>query len=559
MFVGQYQFRSNSNNFTFDSFPYENSFEEMEEERREQEEEEARLAAQLENSKMRRLARFLSRSKTNFKAKFSNSSGYLLDRMPITAQRREKVRQATTNILALPDEILVTIIGFLDHSDIYSIMLVCHSWHRLTCEDFLWRLLYQNYFICKPNIELFEANQKGKKDDQEWHQLFTRAYVTEQRWSSDICTASVLRGHSGTVWTLINDTDNGMIYTGSYDKSVKVWNAKNRKCLYTLKGHSYTVQCLDVCNGFLATGSLDNTLRLWNCEKQTCQGIVSTRAHNFDVFCLQYLRGNANGRTVITGSSDATVKLWSVGELMDDSETLDERVYQSQLYYEGRRNNIVNYNIQPDDSFGSYEEENNIHPATAEYSLDDSNSSVSPSSLSDSQQHNLEKRQQQRHRNIENQTPIHQFKHESCVTCLQADTNGKLISGGSDKVVRLWDLNKMESIGVLAGHHEGIRCLQWEGNVVATGSNDCNIKLWDLRTNSCYRTLKSNGSVRSLCFNGSSLISASNDQTIRWWNMNNDKSEDLYTSQSSISCLSFADNTLMYGSSDHLVQILQFV
>ncbi|EGC32439.1 hypothetical protein DICPUDRAFT_57126 [Dictyostelium purpureum] len=385
----------------------------------------------------------------------------------------------TTFISILPIEVTMKIISYLPFEDIVSIQYVCSDWYQITREEILWKIIYQNYFQCYPNRELF-LKKSDKSKDLHWREIFRQQHDREQKWKGDRFKEAHLIGHTGTVWALHLDEDR--VFTGSFDKTAKVWDAKTKKCRFTLSGHYYPIQCLDAKDDIMVTGSLDNSIRLWDLGQGKSKGILTTRAHNFDVFCLQMV-----DNTIISGSSDSTVKVWNIQDILNDNE--------------------------PEAPLTPEEEDELMDP----------------------------------------------FFHQSCVTCLQVYDN-ILMSGGSDKVVRVWDLNTSQPIQVVQGHNEGIRALQFKGNVLVTGSDDMTCKLWDLRSKSCnISTLRGhNGAIRCLQWDGTTLITGSNDQTVRWWNLNYDSSQskELFSFSSSISCLKFTDNILMCGLSDSKVQII---
>ncbi|KAL8627396.1 hypothetical protein Q9189_006917 [Teloschistes chrysophthalmus] len=71
--------------------------------------------------------------------------------------------------------------------------------------------------------------------------------------------------------------------------------------------------------------------------------------------------------------------------------------------------------------------------------------------------------------------------HNDMVTALDFDAPfGTMVTAALDDTVRVWDLNVGRCIGLLEGHHASVRCLQVEDNIVATGSMDASIRLWDL-------------------------------------------------------------------------------
>ena len=78
---------------------------------------------------------------------------------------------------------------------------------------------------------------------------------------------------------------------------------------------------------------------------------------------------------------------------------------------------------------------------------------------------------------------------------------------------------------ICSGHTDKVWSVVFhpQGHLLASGSDDQTIKLWDTRTGECIRTLKDHiGFVRSLVFapDGKFLFSGSADRSIRQWNIN---------------------------------------
>lgn len=108
--------------------------------------------------------------------------------------------------------------------------------------------------------------------------------------------------------------------------------------------------------------------------------------------------------------------------------------------------------------------------------------------------------------------------HTNGVTCLQMDDN-ILASGSYDATIRIWNLETGAEVKVLKGHNAGIRCLQFDDSKLISGSLDGVVKIWNYNTGECLSTLQghSNG-VIAVHFDGEFLASGSIDKSVKIFN-----------------------------------------
>ncbi|EFC45002.1 U3 small nucleolar interacting protein 2 [Naegleria gruberi] len=96
------------------------------------------------------------------------------------------------------------------------------------------------------------------------------------------------------------------LYSGSMDRTVKVWDAKECSFVDTLYGHESEVQGIDtmITPHALSCGS-DATLRYWKVEDET-QLIYKSSTTKYSIDCMKMLRENC----FLSGSQDGSLSLW---------------------------------------------------------------------------------------------------------------------------------------------------------------------------------------------------------------------------------------------------------
>lgn len=147
--------------------------------------------------------------------------------------------------------------------------------------------------------------------------------------------------------------------------------------------------------------------------------------------------------------------------------------------------------------------------------------------------------------------------HTNGVMCVQFDDN-MLASGSYDSTVKLWDIESGQEIRTLVGHQLGVRCLQFDDTLLISGSLDGTIKMWEISTGKLLRTLTGHGAgVIALHFEGKTIASGSQDKTISVWNFK-DKSRSVlrgHTDWVNAVRLDLASRTLFSASDDCTIRL----
>ncbi|KAK3845914.1 MAG: WD40-repeat-containing domain protein [Linnemannia gamsii] len=114
---------------------------------------------------------------------------------------------------------------------------------------------------------------------------------------------------------------------------------------------------------------------------------------------------------------------------------------------------------------------------------------------------------------------VKQFRgHTDGVMCLQFD-DSFLITGSYDNSVKVWNIETGECLRTLTGHALCVRALHFDEAKLITGSMDRTLKIWNYHTGQCIRTLQGHtDGVVTLDFDSRILASGSVDATIKIWN-----------------------------------------
>jgi WD40 repeat protein len=113
--------------------------------------------------------------------------------------------------------------------------------------------------------------------------------------------------------------------------------------------------------------------------------------------------------------------------------------------------------------------------------------------------------------------------HTDLVRSVAFSPDGRLLASGSDdKTIKLWEVATGSLVRTLSGHTSIVFSVAFspDGRLLASGSADWTVKLWEVASGSLVRTLSGHpGSVNSVAFSpdGRLLASGSSGTTIKLW------------------------------------------
>ena len=154
--------------------------------------------------------------------------------------------------------------------------------------------------------------------------------------------------------------------------------------------------------------------------------------------------------------------------------------------------------------------------------------------------------------------------HFSRVWTIAFSPDGQMLASGSDdQTIRLWNAHDGTCLTVLPGHTSGVTSVRFSpnGQLLASASEDSSIRLWSVDRKTSLKTLQGHTRwVRAVAFSpdGQTLASGSDDHTVRLWEVKTGTCRQTLSGHTGwVTSLSFSPNgqTLASSSEDASVRL----
>ncbi|MGJ3250240.1 MAG: NB-ARC domain-containing protein [Elainellaceae cyanobacterium] len=376
-----------------------------------------------------------------------------------------------------------------------------------------------------------------------------------------------LTGHGGWVRAIALCPDGMTLISGSEDRTIKVWNLATGNCDQTLSGHTDRVWSVAVSmdGEHIASSSSDRTVKIWNIKTGTCSQTLHGHTNWIRAIAL-----SPDGKILASGSEDKTIKLWDI-----ESGTCLSTLH-------GHTNWIRSVAFSPDGhSLASSSGDHtvklwNVCDRQCSRTLHGYTNRVWAVAV-DSQQATTRWRADSiiasgndgatitvwKIGRYSSDRPYRVLRGHTSSVCSVAVRSHLLASGSDDQTVKLWNIETGECVQTFCGHTSRVWSVAFgpDGKTLASSSEDSTVKLWDIESGQCTTTLRGHTSwVCSVAFSptGHHLVTGSYDQTAKIWDLRTNRCvRTLKGHDAWVWAVAFSPDgqLIATGSGDHTVKL----
>ncbi|MHB1424443.1 MAG: WD40 domain-containing protein [Gemmataceae bacterium] len=294
-------------------------------------------------------------------------------------------------------------------------------------------------------------------------------------WSLPFTASKTLGTARGAVTALALSNDGNSLVWASADKSVQLANTMNGQLIRDFKGANAGVEAaaLSPNGALIAAATADKNLLVWQAKDGQLLANVSSQAAG--------LAFNPGSNHLLTGSSNGTLKLWSMPPAPERALTHPDAVRTAVVSADGKR------------LFSG-----------------GSDRIVRSWNLADARM------------------PERQFSgHTAAINAVAGSADGKLLaSAGDEETIRFWDQSNGQEIARIGAHAAAVTSLAFHNDGrLMSASRDGSIKLWQPPTEAKLFAHPGQVSSAVLSTDGSRLLTGCGDKQVRLWNLTDGRIE----------------------------------
>lgn len=408
-----------------------------------------------------------------------------------------------------------------------------------------------------------DSDTKDLKSGMGDHYDSSKPLTTEEvihqieKWDSD--SAIKLSGHSGAVWAITATSDNKIVFSGSEDKQIIIWDVTTQQSIGELLGHEATINVLEITkdNKYLVSGDWNSSIKIWDWQQKIKVGELVGSSKG--VYCSRLLK---DGDTLITGGGDFNARMWSISQrsllfsfdcantifglaVTSDEKTLIAGTFDGNIKvfdltsktltstHEGKSGAIQAMAITPNTKFLIFGTRTNLIKVwnwadkTLYMSLEVHNNWVRNLTTTKDSLYFISASADKTIRifNLTEKQEEHNFdKNDGYMFGLFLSVDGTILySGGADKLVTIRNVGTIDKVNVLKGHEKCIMSISISSDdkYAVSSSEDKTIRVWDLKTYTeiaCIRGHTETIWGVTITPDMKYIVSVSGDKKVCFWN-----------------------------------------
>ncbi|KAK6341033.1 hypothetical protein TWF696_009343 [Orbilia brochopaga] len=281
-------------------------------------------------------------------------------------------------------------------------------------------------------------------------------------------THRIYRGHTAPVTSLALNTDASVLYTGSWDKTIRAFSTSDKTVLQTFAGHSDFVKALvytDLIPGkpLLISGGADAAIIVWN--PATGEKLQTLKSHPRGVQALAIDPVESTREAVVLYSAGSTreIKKWVIKA-------------------DGCRATEVCEIVQHETGVNSLRflsadgEEADLWTASSDMTVKRFERATLAAATA------LEEEGKGKGNGVRTVDPDTELWHTDFVNDVVMDATGRwVITACSDEEIRVWDAASSKLYHKFSGHYDVVTALAVVGTELISVSLDATIRKWSLK------------------------------------------------------------------------------
>jgi WD40 repeat protein len=285
-------------------------------------------------------------------------------------------------------------------------------------------------------------------------------------------------GHSDRVTSVAISPDGKYALSGSWDKTLKLWEISSGRKIRSFTGHSDNITSVAFSpdGKYALSGSWDKTLKLW--EISSGMELKSFTGHSDNVTSVTF---SPDGKYALSGSWDKTLKLW---EISSGKEIRN---------FTGHSDRVTSVAISPDGKYvlsGSWDKTLKLWEIVSGMELKsftEHSNVVNSVAISSDGKYALAGSADKTLKiwKISSGYKIKSFTESDYVTSVAFSPDGKYaLSGNVDNTLKLWEISSGKEIKSFTGHSFWVDSVAFspDGKYALSGSYDTTTRIWNIAT-----------------------------------------------------------------------------